>query len=101
MTMKWDAVVLTACDLNQKEAFENQLADLSDQLNQFAERFFVFEDQPSNIRIGSGGATQLALDRLNSELTESKFIQSRIVIIHSGGLSQRMPSASALGKVFL
>ncbi|KHN89046.1 Fucose-1-phosphate guanylyltransferase [Toxocara canis] len=98
--MKWDAVVLTARDLAQKQAFEAELADLFYHLNEFGERFIVYEDQPQNIRIGSGGATLRALYNLREQFGES-FSQWRAIIIHSGGLSQRLPSASALGKVFM
>lgn len=50
--MKWDAVVLTACDVEQKHAFEIEIAEILHELNDFAERFLVVDDRPSNIRIG-------------------------------------------------
>lgn len=98
-SMKWDGVVLTACSREQKLAVEAQISALAD-FKEYSEEYFTFEDEPSNLRIGSGGATLLALERLHKHFGSTVF-EKRILIIHSGGLSQRLPSASALGKVFL
>uniref|UniRef100_F1L2E7 Fucose-1-phosphate guanylyltransferase n=1 Tax=Ascaris suum TaxID=6253 RepID=F1L2E7_ASCSU len=98
--MKWDAVVLTACDVEQKHAFEIEIAEILHELNDFAERFLVVDDRPSNIRIGSGGATLLVLEYLHDRFDKS-YEKWRVLLIHSGGLSQRLPTASAIGKVFM
>ncbi|XP_041064724.1 fucose-1-phosphate guanylyltransferase isoform X2 [Carcharodon carcharias] len=50
-------------------------------------------------KIGNGGSTLLALHRLE-ELYEDKLDSFTILLIHAGGYSQRLPSASALGKIF-
>uniref|UniRef100_A0A0M3IHU8 Fucokinase domain-containing protein n=1 Tax=Ascaris lumbricoides TaxID=6252 RepID=A0A0M3IHU8_ASCLU len=98
--MKWDAVVLTACDVEQKHAFEIEIAEILHELNDFAERFLVIDDRPPNIRIGSGGATLLVLEYLHDRFDKS-YEKWRVLLIHSGGLSQHLPTASAIGKVFM
>ncbi|XP_048395709.1 fucose-1-phosphate guanylyltransferase isoform X2 [Stegostoma tigrinum] len=48
---------------------------------------------------GNGGSTLLALRRLE-ELYADKLDNFTILLIHAGGYSQRLLSASALGKIF-
>ena len=49
-------------------------------------------------RVGSGGATLEVLKYLHQE--EGSFDKLRILVIHSGGDSKRVPQYSALGKLF-
>uniref|UniRef100_A0A915C1J3 L-fucokinase domain-containing protein n=1 Tax=Parascaris univalens TaxID=6257 RepID=A0A915C1J3_PARUN len=98
--MKWDAVILTAYDVEQRHAFEVEIDEIFAELNGFAERFLVVDDRPPNIRIGSGGATLLVLEYLHDRFDNS-YERWRVLLIHSGGLSQRLPTASAIGKVFM
>lgn len=51
MEKKWDAVVLTASDVAQKKAFEMQL-EMLPRLQDYAEKYFVYEDTPAGVRIG-------------------------------------------------
>ncbi|XP_068176024.1 fucose-1-phosphate guanylyltransferase isoform X2 [Antennarius striatus] len=48
---------------------------------------------------GNGGSTLYALQRLQ-DIYGKAFSTLRVIIIHAGGWSQRLPSASALGKIF-
>ncbi|XP_033081206.1 fucose-1-phosphate guanylyltransferase isoform X3 [Trachypithecus francoisi] len=48
---------------------------------------------------GNGGSTLCALQRLE-KLYGDKWNSFTILLIHSGGYSQRLPNASALGKIF-
>ncbi|MFH4978599.1 hypothetical protein AB6A40_005308 [Gnathostoma spinigerum] len=98
--MLWTAVVLTACDSKQKEAYETQIGQLRQRLKSFSENFYVFEDEFHPFKIGSGGATLKVLQQLFA-LFGDRFNRSRFLVIHSGGLSKRLPIASAVGKIFL
>lgn len=66
----------------------------------------VAED-PGGRRVGSGGATLLALEKvLRLEATsvssaETALSRLRILIIHAGGDSMRLPAYGPCGKVFL
>ncbi|NXA03878.1 FPGT guanylyltransferase, partial [Sapayoa aenigma] len=62
-------------------------------------RFHVCADPPG-LKIGNGGSTLHALQYLE-ELYGDKWTSFTVLLIHSGGYSQRLPSASALGKIFM
>ncbi|KAK6744303.1 hypothetical protein RB195_011169 [Necator americanus] len=89
----WDLLVLTAGNESQKRDFEILLAE-SDVLR-YCREVAVIADYPHEVKIGSGGATMNVLHTLGDGVVEK-----HILLIHSGGLSQRMPHLSALGKIF-
>ncbi|XP_074650012.1 fucose-1-phosphate guanylyltransferase-like [Tubulanus polymorphus] len=95
----WDIVVLTTADEEQKIAYELQLQDkrmkkgLPESL-----QFHIFADKPA-IKSGNGGATINSLGALY-EIYGERVYEMKILMIHAGGKSQRLPSASALGKIF-
>lgn len=63
---------------------------------------FVVPD-PSNARVGSGGATFNALITVQDLLSlrrDIDLLNSRVFIIHSGGDSQRLPCQSVCGKAW-
>lgn len=64
--------------------------------------YYVVPD-PSNARVGSGGATFNALitvEDLMSSRTDVDILNSRVFVIHSGGDSQRLPVQSVCGKAW-
>lgn len=91
---KWDAVILTASNENQAEGYRKQLASRPLPANV---HFAVIPDKNGE-RIGSGGAT-LSVIKYVKELFGT-FEEKKILVIHSGGDSKRVPSYSALGKLF-
>uniref|UniRef100_A0A8U8AQP8 GDP-fucose pyrophosphorylase domain-containing protein n=1 Tax=Geospiza parvula TaxID=87175 RepID=A0A8U8AQP8_GEOPR len=95
----WDVVVLTAADAAQAGAFREQLAEKlrREQLPR-AVRYLVCADPPGP-RIGNGGSTLHALRCLEEQYGD-QWTSFTVLLIHSGGNSQRLPSASALGKIF-
>ncbi|XP_033936832.1 fucose-1-phosphate guanylyltransferase [Pseudochaenichthys georgianus] len=95
----WDVVVLTAVDENQREAYELQIRKklLRKELP-VGVQYKVFADPPGS-KIGNGGSTLYALQQLN-EVYGKTLCRLRVILIHAGGFSQRLPSASALGKIF-
>jgi len=92
----WDYVVITASNAHQAEGFRMQLAARKAHLCSRT-RFVVIPDE-DGVRVGSGGATLSVLRYLREQ--ESSFRYLRILVIHSGGDSKRVPQYSALGKLF-
>ncbi|XP_005532834.1 PREDICTED: fucose-1-phosphate guanylyltransferase [Pseudopodoces humilis] len=95
----WDVVLLTAADAAQAGAFREQLAEKlrRGQLPRDV-RYLVCADPPGP-RIGNGGSTLHALRCLEEQYGD-QWTSFTVLLIHSGGYSQRLPSASALGKIF-
>ena len=115
----WDLCVLTASDERQASMYRRQLdvrqgAGLLPPHTQFR----VIAD-PDGQRIGSGGATLRVLAMLNAAALEpdlpccpapsidpqpalhrSLLSGGRVLVVHSGGDSRRLPHCSAIGKLF-
>lgn len=95
----WDAVVLTASNEDQAAAFRNEIAyRLENGLLPDRTDYEVLPD-PGGRRVGSGGATLNVL-RFLSERYGDQALQKRVLVIHSGGDSKRVPQYSACGKLF-
>ncbi|XP_009071120.1 PREDICTED: fucose-1-phosphate guanylyltransferase, partial [Acanthisitta chloris] len=62
-------------------------------------RYHVCADPPG-AKIGNGGSTLHVLKCLE-DLYGDQWTSFTVLLIHSGGYSQRLPSASALGKIFM
>jgi fucokinase len=110
----WDYLIVTASNETQGNAYESQLARLqrTPLLNAFR-RVMVVTDLEGR-RIGSGGSTLLCLMRvLDQELStlsldpgaedtiDQVLRRLRIMIIHAGGDSRRLPAYSPCGKIFI
>ena len=98
----WDYVILTASNEDQAEGYRMQIEQRKDYLPT-ATHFAVIPDE-GGVRVGSGGAT-LSVIRYIYEQEKIKcghghFDNLRILVIHSGGDSKRVPTYSALGKLF-
>ena len=94
----WDVCVLTASDERQANMYRGQLEwRRTTGLLPVNTRFLVIAD-PDGQRIGSGGATLRVLAQLARE--DDTLTDKRILIIHSGGDSRRLPHCSATGKLF-
>lgn len=115
---KWDVLVLTARNAAQKHIFQQELSQLQTVLAEFCDKFIVLADddddadarqQNKTIRIGSGGATLNALLRLEQRHQHGRaaadndnfFGTHRVLLLHSGGLSQRIPHVALIGKAFM
>ncbi|XP_040843219.1 fucose-1-phosphate guanylyltransferase isoform X2 [Ochotona curzoniae] len=95
----WDVVAITAADEKQELAYKQQLTEkLKRNELPLGVQYHVFVD-PAGAKIGNGGSTLCALQSLE-KLYGDKWGSFTILLIHSGGYSQRLPSASALGKIF-
>lgn len=93
---RWDYVILTASNEKQAEGFRKQIEVRKDFLPPQTE-FAVIPDR-GGARVGSGGATLSVLKYLHEQ--EGSFGNLRVLVIHSGGDSKRVPQYSALGKLF-
>ncbi|XP_067419487.1 fucose-1-phosphate guanylyltransferase isoform X1 [Emydura macquarii macquarii] len=95
----WDVVVITAADKKQELAYQQQLSEkLKRKELPLGVNYHVFVDPPGP-KIGNGGSTLHVLQCLE-EMYGDKWTCFTIILIHSGGYSQRLPNASALGKIF-
>lgn len=92
----WDYIILTASNEHQAEGFRKQIQERKENLPA-GTKFVVIPDKEGK-RVGSGGATLSVLKHLYK--LEGGFDKLRILVIHSGGDSKRVPQYSALGKLF-
>ncbi|KAF7695743.1 fucose-1-phosphate guanylyltransferase [Silurus meridionalis] len=95
----WDLVVITAVDEDQRRWYEVQLQEKILRRELPLTVYRVVADPPG-YKIGNGGSTLHVLQLLSDEYgdTLSRF---RVLLIHAGGWSQRLPHTSALGKIFM
>ncbi len=95
----WDLVIVTARDPRQRWLFERYLGRVwpAGQTHRAAD-WLVLADPPGP-RLGSAGATVHALAAAAHRLRE-RFESARLLVLHCGGLSQRVPQLSHLGKAF-
>ena len=93
---QWDYIVLTASNEQQAEGFRRQIEERAGFLP-VKTKFAVIPDRDGK-RVGSGGATLSVIRYLREQ--EGSFQNLRVLVIHSGGDSKRVPQYSALGKLF-
>lgn len=96
----WDYIILTASNEQQAEGFRAQIRQrMKEGLLPPKTHFAVLPD-PDGKRVGSGGATLSVLRYIAEQEGKADFHGLRILVIHSGGDSKRVPQYSALGKLF-
>ena len=98
--IRWDYVVLTASNDQQAESFRGQIAERQRACLLPAQTHFAVIPDPEGRRVGSGGATLNVLKYIAQQEGGADFSDKRILVIHSGGDSRRVPQYSALGKLF-
>ena len=91
----WDYIILTASNEHQAEAFHLQIESRREYLPART-KIGIIPDE-GGVRVGSGGATLSVLKWLDSQ---GGWKGKRVLVIHSGGDSKRVPQYSALGKLF-
>lgn len=99
----WDYVILTASNEAQALGYRLEIAyRLEKGMLPTHCRYEVLPD-PEGKRVGSGGATFHVLKYLAQESggnTENCFAGKKVLVIHSGGDSKRVPQYSVCGKLF-
>lgn len=96
----WDYVILTASNEIQAEGYRIQLKQREAQGFLPKHTHFAVVPDPEGKRVGSGGATLGVIRYIAKHRGSSDFSGLRILVIHSGGDSKRVPQYSALGKLF-
>jgi fucose-1-phosphate guanylyltransferase len=96
----WDLVVITAISLDQKRCYERQIEHKL-RNRKLPKRFeYMVISDPEKCKIGSGGSTLNVIKRLCDVYGRERVNQMKVLLIHAGGYSQRMPSCTVLGKIF-
>ena len=97
---KWDWIVLTASNKEQANTYKEEIEDrINNNWLPSQTQYLVLED-PEGKRVGSGGATLNVLKEIKEKCSEEEFNNAKILVIHSGGDSKRIPQYSAQGKLF-
>jgi len=112
MTSMWDYLIVTAANDQQAEAYDHQLQQRQKAGEIPKVRNCLVIPDMDGKRIGSGGSTLHALARVlhrerpgagPASFEEAEAILSglRILIVHAGGDSRRLPAYSHCGKMFV
>lgn len=96
---KWDWIVLTASNEEQAKIYENEINYRLKQKVLPIETNYLVVSDPDGKRVGSGGATLNVLSEIRKR-DKREFSDLKILTIHSGGDSKRVPQYSACGKLF-
>ncbi len=102
-----DLLIITAANAAQARQYRAQLAARRDRGPIALVRRWLVLPDPRGSRVGSGAATILALVEAAKLLApkarhlEDAFAHQRILILHSGGDSRRLPAFCARGKLFV
>lgn len=94
----WDYVILTASNESQAEGYREQIKYRLSQNALPGKTHYAVIPDPDGKRVGSGGATFNAIKYVRDR--EGSTDGLRILVIHSGGDSKRVPQYSACGKLF-
>ncbi len=99
--IRWDYVILTASNEEQAAAYQAQLDARLEQGRLPRQTVYKVLPDPDGKRVGSGGATFHVMKYISGQSEDERcFRNKRILVIHSGGDSKRVPQYSACGKLF-
>ncbi len=97
----WDYVILTASNEDQAKAYREQIEIRQKGGFLPKKTHYAVLPDPGGRRVGSGGATFHVMKYIWEHTGETEcFEGKRILVIHSGGDSKRVPQYSACGKLF-
>ena len=105
---RFDLLVLTAADSRQAAIYERAVGRLVECGVLPVDDLLVVPD-PGGRRVGSGGATLEAAARAAMHLHAGRagldlhaiFRDRRVLVVHSGGETRRLPAFAGLGKILL
>ena len=92
----WDYLIVTASNDAQARAYESQLRVRREMGMLSQAREVLVVPDPEGRRVGSGGSTLHCLSRIGGELRVR-----RVLIVHAGGDSRRLPAYGPCGKIFV
>ena len=102
--IKWDFIILTASNEEQASVYREQISYRLENHQLPATTHYAVLPDPDGKRAGSGGATfnvmRYIAEQVGEDDEENIFKNKRILVIHSGGDSKRVPQYSAIGKLF-
>ena len=96
MRFPFSHIVVTCPSRDKEECYLEEMTSIPDLE---ACEVLVCSD-PHGVRIGSGGGTLNALDRLRSHVGDGPIQVAKVLIVHSGGDSRRAPLHSVCGKAW-
>jgi len=94
----WDVVVITASSARQAGLYRDEIQRRRTQGMLSEQTEFLVVPDPEDRRVGSGGATIHALGVLAK--SREWWSSHRVLLVHSGGDSRRLPQYSPGGKLF-
>lgn len=101
--IRWDYIILTASNEAQAEVYRSQIEYRLQNHRLPTDTHYAVLPDPEGKRVGSGGATFNVMRYIaQQEGTDvgNPFKGKRILVIHSGGDSKRVPQYSVCGKLF-
>ena len=104
MPALWDYLVVTAANDRQAAAYEAQIRQRLDRGRLSQVRSVFVAPDAGGRRIGSGGSTLQCLEEilLREGASDARALRRlRILIVHAGGDSRRLPAYSPCGKMFV
>lgn len=99
----WDFIILTASNEAQAKGYRQEIAYRKQNGYLAQDCDYIVLPDPEGKRVGSGGATLNVLKCLATKYGDgsaSIFQGKRVLVIHSGGDSKRVPQYSVCGKLF-
>lgn len=95
----WDLIVITSINEKQKNCYEIQIQNKKKE-KKFPQNFqYLVISDPEGYKIGTGGSTLNAIKKI-FEIYKTNMNKMKILLIHAGGYSQRIPFRSITGKLF-
>lgn len=95
----WDLIVITAINEKQKKCYEIQIENKKKE-KKFPLNFpYLVISDPEGNKIGTGGSTLNAINKI-FDIYSISMNKMKILLIHAGGYSQRIPFRSVTGKLF-
>lgn len=95
----WDIIAISAGDHDQSEIISGFLTNLGNRNLLMKDVAYKVYPDPDGKRVGDGGATLNVVKRLFEEFGEDLFKQ-RVLLLHAGGFSKRIPHLSFITKLF-
>jgi len=100
----WDYLIISASNKNQADSYTSQikLREDLDRIRGF--RNILIVPDPEGRRVGSAGSTVQCLMRVVDKeqgLSADALKGLRVLVIHAGGDSKRLPPYSSCGKIFM
>ncbi len=96
----WDFCVITASNEAQAAGYRDQIQYRIDHGLLCTSTHYAVIPDPEGKRVGSGGATLSVMKYVREQTGKDSFKDLKILVIHSGGDSKRVPQYSACGKLF-